>query len=313
MAREFTEQDAYIALGLGERVQEPAAPAPGDHIEPTSSNSGERVQEPAVPAGQEPATPIAQVSNGEGDGQPLTQEQRRENAARRRREEQQRAVDEAVQAEQVKNASAIKGVFEKLGLKDPVTGSQISTMEEFETYQANLARQKLERDLAQGKLTPEGLQQAISDHPAIQAAQQAQQQRQQAQEEAALQETQAKVTAQLAEIQKLNPEIKTVEDLLSMPNAKEFYALVQRGNSLSDAYKLACFDQIMGKKAEQAQIQAQNLARSKGHLTPDVSRGEGAVTVPKDVMADYRRMMPKATDEQIQNHYAKYLKNRKGG
>ena len=132
---DFTEKQVYEALGLGEKEQEPAAPAPGAQepepkAEPTTGGAKEhpegvlpaeeppRAQEPAAPASrEEPAaqeepeeTSPAQEPEGggaaeepaqqqpdKGSGQQLTEEQRKENAARRRREETRAAIDKAVQ------------------------------------------------------------------------------------------------------------------------------------------------------------------------------------------------------------------------
>ncbi len=321
MGREITEQDAFKALGLGGRVQEPAAPASGANTEPAVPNTGAQVQEPAAPAGQDPVAPASQGAppegNGGGNPTPLTEEQRKENAARRRREEQQNAINAAVQAEQEKNATQLKDLFEKLGLKDPVSGEPITTMEQFGAYQQSQAIKKLENDLASGKLTQEGLNAVISQHPAVKAAEQAAEAKaladKEAQEQAAQKEMQTKVAEQIAEIQKMDPSITKVEDLLNMPNSKEFYAAVQRVGNLADAYKLVNFDQVVGRRAELARQEAQTLARSKEHLVPVASRGEGAVTVPSDVLANYRKLNPKASDAEIQANYAKYLKKKQGG
>lgn len=308
----FTEQDAFKALGLGAKAQAAAEPAPNVNIEPTGTDLGAKAQGPAEPAGQEPAAPASQgvPNTGSGEGNPplMSEEQRRENAARRRREEQQAAVNAAVKAEREKTDAQIKSMLAGLGLKDPESGKSISTMEELGEYQRQMALKKLESDLASGKLSREGLDAAIANHPVVREAQQAQQAQLEAQKQAEEQQLQAKVQAEIAEIQKLNPAIGSVEDLLKLPNAKEFYATVQRVGNLSDAYKLVYFDQLKNQQAEQARQQAQVNARGKEHLTPTQSRGEGNISVPADVMANYRRIMPNATEAQILAHYQKYAK-----
>lgn len=308
----FTEQDAFKALGLGAKVQAVAEPAPEVNIEPTGIVEGAKAQGIAAPAGQEPAAPASQGTpqsgSGEGTPSPMTEEQRRENAARRRREEQQAAVDAAVKAERDKTNAQLKNMLAGLGLTDPVSGKPISTMEELGDYQRQMALKKLESDLASGKLSKEGLDAAISNHPVVREAEQARQAQLEAQRQAEEQQFQAKVQAEIAEIQKMNPAIQSAEDLLKLPNAKEFYAAVKRVGNLADAYKLVHFDQLVTQQAEQARQQAQVNARGKEHLTPTQSRGEGSVTVPADVMANYRRIMPNATEAQILAHYQKYAK-----
>ena len=126
---EFTEQQVYEALGLGEQAQEPAEPVTAQTSEP----EGEQVQEPAEPAedakqpaegtrteptaaADAPDDPEDDAAAGTQEGkQPLTPEQRRENAAKRRQQElprQQEAINQAVQAavrqEQDKHAGILQ-------------------------------------------------------------------------------------------------------------------------------------------------------------------------------------------------------------
>lgn len=334
---EFTEQQVYEALGLGEKEQEPAAPAPGaqepePQAEPTTG--GAKEQEPAAPASQEepPAqeepegTPPAQEPEGGGaaeepaqqqpdkaHGQQLTEEQRKENAARRRREETQAAIDKAVQdavkAEQDRSKAEMDAFFAAAALKNTLTGKPITNMEEFNEWKQAFDAAKLQRDLKAGKLTPEGLQKVIEQTPAIKQVQQIAQK----QEEAARQQSEAaakaRVDAEIAEIHKLDPTISEVKDLLKMPTAKEFYAMVKKGNSFLDAFRLANYDRLTTAAAEAAKQQAMNNARSKDHLTgTGPQRGQGSSPVPPDEMAMFRLINPGATDAEIQAYYNKNKK-----
>ena len=334
---EFTEQQVYEALGLGAKEQEPAAPAPGaqepePQAEPTTG--GAKEQEPAAPASQEepPAqeepegTPPAQEPEGGGaaeepaqqkpdkaHGQQLTEEQRKENAARRRREETQAAIDKAVQdavkAEQDRSKAEMDAFFAAAALKNTLTGKPITNMEEFNEWKQAFDAAKLQRDLKAGKLTPEGLQKVIEQTPAMKQVQQIAQK----QEEAARQQSEAaakaRVDAEIAEIHKLDPTISEVKDLLKMPTAKEFYALVKKGNSFLDAFRLANYDRLTTAAAEAAKQQAMNNARSKDHLTgTGPQRGQGSSPVPPDEMAMFRLINPGATDAEIQAYYNKNKK-----
>ena len=334
---EFTEQQVYEALGLGAKEQEPAEPAPGaqepePQAEPTTG--GAKEQEPAAPASQEepPAqeepegTPPAQEPEGgsaaeepaqqqpdKAHGQQLTEEQRKENAARRRREETQAAIDKAVQdavkAEQDRSKAEMDAFFAAAALKNTLTGKPITNMEEFNEWKQAFDAAKLQRDLKAGKLTPEGLQKVIEQTPAMKQVQQIAQK----QEEAARQQSEAaakaRVDAEIAEIHKLDPTISEVKDLLKMPTAKEFYALVKKGNSFLDAFRLANYDRLTTAAAEAAKQQAMNNARSKDHLTgTGPQRGQGSSPVPPDEMAMFRLINPGATDAEIQAYYNKNKK-----
>ena len=65
---DFTEQQVYEALGLGEREQDPAAPAPGSEPEPAPETDPQTTQEapadkPAAPAEDDPFEDIFKIFN----------------------------------------------------------------------------------------------------------------------------------------------------------------------------------------------------------------------------------------------------------
>lgn len=337
---DFTEQQVFDALGLGEQEQEAAAPAPGGDTAPETNEAerthqeapadgagGEQEQDPAAPApGGEDTDPESgepgeqekdggkPAAEGAGKKQPMTEEQRKEAAAQRRRAETQAAIDkaveEAVKAEKDRSKAEMDAFFAAAALKNTITGKPITNMEEFNAWKQAFEAAKLQKDLKAGRLTPEALQKVIEQTPAMQQVQQMvqrqdEQQRQQAQEAA-----QVRVDQEIAEIHKLDPSINTVKDLLTMPKAKEFYALVKKGNSFLDAFRLANFETLAAKRADAARQQAMNNARSKDHLTATGSqRGAGAAQVPPDEMAMFRLLNPGATDAEIQAYYNKQ-KNR---
>ena len=337
---DFTEQQVFDALGLGEQEQEAAAPAPGGDTAPETNEAertpqetpgdgagGEQEQEAAAPApgggdtdpesgepGEQQEDDGEPAAEGAGKKRPMTEEQRKEAAAQRRRAETQAAIDkaveEAVKAEKDRSKAEMDAFFAAAALKNTITGKPITNMEEFNAWKQAFEAAKLQKDLKAGRLTPEALQKVIEQTPAMQQVQQMvqrqdEQQRQQAQEAA-----QVRVDQEIAEIHKLDPSINTVKDLLTMPKAKEFYALVKKGNSFLDAFRLANFETLTAKRADAARQQAMNNARSKDHLTATGSqRGAGAAQVPPDEMAMFRLLNPGATDAEIQAYYNKQ-KNR---
>jgi len=241
----------------------------------------------------------------------MTPEQRKEAAAARRRAEQKAAIDEAVQKalreEKDRAKEEMAAFFKRAKLKNTITGEPISSMEEFDTWEKAFSEAQLQRDLQAGKLTPEDLERAISENPAVKQAQELIRKQEEAARAAEETAAKARVDAELLEIRKLDPAIQSMEDLLRMPTAKEFYALVQKGNSFLDAFRLANMDQLTARAAEAARQQAQNLTRSKDHLTPTGgARGGGAVSVPPDELRLFREMNPGASEAEIQAYYNKY-------
>ena len=317
---ELTEEKVYEALGVQPEEQSAGGggepePAPASQEEnPAPAGEGEKEQEPAEPApesgaeepsGEEPQ----QKDDGKGEEMPL--EQRKEAAAARRRAEQQAAIDEAVQKalreEKDRAKEEMTAFFKRAQLKNTITGEPITTMEEFEAWDKAFSEAKFQRDLKAGKLTPEALEKVIAENPAVKQAQELIRKQEGAARAAEETAAKARIDAELLEIRKLDPTIQSMEDLLHMPTAKEFYSLVQKGNSFLDAFRLANMDQLTARAAEAAKQQAQNLTRSKDHLTATGGqRGGGAVSVPADELRLFQEINPGASEAEIQAYYNKY-------
>jgi len=327
---DFTEAQVFEALGLGEKAQEAAAPAPETSGE-SEQTTGAKEQEAAAPAGedttpatetteettaaesgQEPETPAGETEEpaAGADKAAQTMEERREHAAQRRQRETQAAIDAAVQealkAERDRSQAEMDAFFAQANLKNTITGEAITNMQQFQEWRSAFDAAKLQRDLKAGKLTPESLQKAIDQTPAMQKVQQMVAQQDEARRQQDMAAAQAKVDAELKEIQKLDPTIKEVKDLLTQPYSKQFYEYVKKGNSFLDAFYLANRERLEKATAEAARQQAMNNARSKDHLSPTAARGGGAASVPAEELAMYREFMPGATDAEIQAHYNKY-------
>lgn len=335
---DLTEQKIYEVMGVKPETpppaedggkQPPAVPPKGQEQQtPPPAEQGEKEQEPADPAKAEGEIPsggpdghpdpegkdgepgVPAEESGEKPGE-MSKEQRREAAAARRRAEQQAAIDEAVQKAVQEEKDRAKGemaaFFKKAHLKNTLTGEDITNMEEFDAWEKAFSASKLQRELKEGKLTPESLEAAIAENPAVKRAQELIRQQEEASKEAEASAAKARVDAELLEIQKLDPEIRSVEDLLHMPAAKEFYALVQKGNSFLDAFRLANYERLTAKVAEAAKQQAQNLSRSKDHLTATTGqRGGGAISVPPDELRLFREINPGASEADIQTYYNQY-------
>lgn len=321
----LTEEGLFRAFGLGEKAQAVAEPA-AKESSTADAASGAQEQGLAAPASAdaptdspntEPAVVTENVESGDSgasaDKQPLTEQQRRENAARRRQQEQQAAVDKAVadalKKEREQNAQAMAAFFAKAGLKNTHTGAPITNMEEYKAWEKQSADKQLEADLKAGRLTPEGLARAIGNHPLMQQAQSlidrdavAEQARQQAAD-------QARIDAEIARIHEVDPSINSVADFMNMPNYDRFKELVDRGYSFEHAHYLVNREKIEASRAEAARQQAMANARGKEHLAPAAgSRGEGALPVPGNVMAMYRKLNPGMSEAQIIAHYNKVMK-----
>lgn len=322
----LTEEKIYEAFGLEKPEAEVEEPAQQDQQKPAAPDQESTAEQGAeTEVGTETAsdadsendnadTEVQPESNTDtgADAEKLTPEQRRQNAARRREAQQKAAIDAAVeaalQAERQKQDAERQTLITSLGLKDD-DGQPITTPEQLQKWQQGHSARRLEQDLKQGKLTPEALQEAIGNHPAVRQAQamveQAQQQAKAQQETA----DQQRIEADMEKIRARDPSVKEVKDLLTMPESDAFREYVRKGHSFDEAHYLATRERREKEVAEAARQKALNDARSKDHLKgTGNARGSGAVTVPGEVMALYRRLNPKASEAEIVAHYNQYKK-----
>ena len=305
----------------GAREQEPAEPA-----QSTTATEGEKEQEVTEPAQvetaqtesvkEQPAADQTAVQSTEAEGKetkPQTEEERKEQA-RLRRQREQEARETAIRREETEKwDEKFREVFSALGIKDATNGGkQVETLEEFEQMQARQRSAQMQRDLKAGKLTPEALRAAVLDTPEVkevlQAASDAKAAATEAEHRARLAQYNASMQSELAEIRKLNPAIKTTDDIIRMETGAEYARLLRTGLRPSEAYKLANFEQIQSSSRSAAEQAARNAAAGKAHLQPTPTNGQQPLTVPEEYKRNMRRFNDGITDEEIAKYYAESQK-----
>ncbi len=264
--------------------------------------------------GASKAPPPTASDSGQERGEPSagqTRAERAEQARLRREREQKAAVNAAVREERQKNEAAMKAMFEAAGMVDRYHDNKpITSLEEFNAFQAARQADKLNRELQNGKLTPESFQAAVDNSPAVREARETVERlkaREKAETEAARKaEFDARVKDELAEIHRLNPAVNNLEDILAMQTAGEFTRLVRdKGMSFLEAFKLANLDDIIEGQAAAAAEGAARQRHGKDHLRSINAGGQVTVDVPPDVIANYRMFQPDMSLEEIQRDYAK--------
>ena len=285
----MAEIDYNAVFGIeGEEVQEAADPA-------TEDNVGANEQEAAEPAGEshvEEGAETEQKPSDESSHHVQTDEENARYAAMRRKAE--------ADAEKRMNAELDKSIA-SLGLTDPYTNKPITNHAEMQAYRQRFVEEQRKEMQEKAGMSPEDYQRFVDSLPEVQAGKAAQQ-------KVIDLEIRAKIDSQMREIQMISPEIKSMEDLSKLDNFDKLYDMVGKGYELADAYKVLNYDRLTAKAAEAAKQQALNSIGGKNHLQPVTPRGQGAVPVPADVVAEYRALMPEATDAEIQAHYNKYAR-----
>lgn len=287
--------------GAGEKGQQDAGAASADDKQQDPEQDQEQEEED-----QE------QAQDGAGEGKPAGQsaaENSKYAAARRKAEaERDLAVQKAREEVRVEMQKKLDDSIASLGLQNPYIKKPITTQAELDEYKQNLDVDKKSRIAKKAGMTEGEFDRYVEELPVVKSAKEQMARAEEAQKAAAAKEAEAEINRQIAEIGEMDPSIKSIDDLRKMENYKDFYALVKRGNTLTDAYKLVNFERLTSSSAAQAKQAALNQVNSKSHLDRTVTRGAGAVTVPADVIAQYREFNPDATEAEIRAHWAKYSK-----
>lgn len=305
-AAEVTEpaEPSGDTTAQGANEQEPAEPAAvEEQIEETNA---ERAEDGGRSTGGD-------SPEGQADGQKQTPEQNAKFAAARRKAEAERdaAIAKARQDAQAEAQRTIDEAFRSSGLTNPYTKKPITSKAEYDEYRARLEADRKARLLKKSGMSDEEFQQFVQGLPEVKQAKETQAAAETAARQAREQQAKLKVEEQLKEISALDPSIQELKDLAKMETYPKFYELVKRGNTLTDAFKLANYDALTGRAAAASRQAAINSAQGKQHLSPTTQRGAGAVSVPADIKAEYLAFNPDATDAEIQQHYNRYMKNHK--
>lgn len=303
----MTEIDygALFGVDAGGNEQEPAAPA-SEEVE-TAGAQGGNEQEPAEPA--EIEEPGAAESEDAGKPEQSPEERAKYAAARRKAEaERDAAVQKAREEAQAEARRFIDEAFKNSGMTNPYTQKPITTKEEYEAYRTRFEAEQKAGLMKKTGMSDEEFQKFVASLPEVREARAAKEAAEQAEKSAREQQAKLKVDEQLREISTLDPSIKELKDIAKMPTYQRFYELVKKGNTLTDAFKLANYEALAEKTAAASRQAAMNAARGKEHLNQTGSRGAGDVSVPAEVKEAYRAFNPTATEEEIRQHYNRYAK-----
>ncbi len=257
---------------------------------------------------QEVTDPDESAETDSADTKAQSSEENSRFAAARRKAEAERdaAVQQAKTEAQTHADEYINGVIAGLGMVNPYTKKPITNKAEYDAYKQQFDIDKRSRILESSGMSEEEFKNFVSELPEVKAAREQKEAAEREMKSVREEKAKALVDGQIAEIAKLNPDIKSVADLKNIPNYQRFYDLVKKGNTLVDAYKLANMEDIMASGLSATKQAAINAVSGKKHLDRTTTRGAGAVSVPRDIADAYRAFNPGATDAEIQAHYNKY-------
>lgn len=191
--------------------------------------------------------------------------------------------------------------------ENPITHQPIRSKKDY--FEALDAQEKLqmEQNLASGnvdvKTLDEYIQRQVANNPTVLQAQALMEQNQKAQIESSIAEG-------VKEIQKLNPNVKSIDDVLDSDKGQQIVQYVQNGMSLVDAYKIANFDTLLANSKNASKQAVINNIKGTQHLNPtDGVSGsdDGGVDIPQSELGQWRRAYPDLSLKELRKKYNKVL------
>lgn len=267
-----------------------------------SENSGD-VADPATtdeaddtdPTGEQAENDADTADDGVGD----TKQDDKTNAvyakARRQAEEKLKAERQRFEGEkQAQIDAGINAAIKELGLYDPETKKPITDAAGLKTYRESMAKRRMEQAAGAKGMTTDELKELVELHPDVAAAKAEREQQKIKAEEQARQEAENRLHADIVEIGKINPQIKSFGDLRSLDRFTDIYAKIQSGISPLDAYRLVYMDQIMQTRTAEAEQRARNGAQGKSHMHRMTGAAEGAAEIPESEVSVYKMLTGKS-------------------
>ena len=288
-----------------ERAAEDVSPyedgANGDGSDDTAEAAGDSAS--ASDTSDDPETNGGQLDT---DGQ--SAEENARYAAIRRKSEAER--DKAIAAAKADAQSYVNDAIASLGIVSPFTGKLVTTKEELEAYKNARAEDFKKTFKEKNNLDDDGYEQFVSQLPEVIAAREAKARADAAAKAADKETANQRITAEVEAISKLDPDIKTIEDVFKSENYGEVLARVKKGIPLSEAYKIVNFDKLTARSAAAEHQRILNAQAGKSHMTPTTkAHGQALAPVPDDVKASYRLFDPDMSDEDIARDYNKRAKS----
>ena len=272
---------------------------------------GETASEPA-----EPTTDVSEVeSSATTEGEPSTepegsQESSDSNVQSAEENAKYAAARRKAEAEFAEKQRRYDAEFERR-FKDytnPITGEPIKNQKDY--FAALDAQEKLtrEKELRDAGLNPQIIEdyvnRQVENNPIVQQAQVVMQQ-------AAESQMKSRLADDIKAINKLNPNLKTLDDVFALPNAEQMVALVQNSGdaiSLADAYKILNFDDLMAGKTASAKQATLNNLNGTSHLNQTdgvTDGGNNEVEIPVNELAQWKKAFPNLSAAELRKKYNK--------
>jgi len=172
------------------------------------------------------------------------------------------------------------------GQTNPITGEPIKTAEDLKAFENAREKQALEGIGLPGDY----IQKQIENNPLLKEARIIIEKQNEAIQTASF-------NRELENIKKMNPDIKKLSDLQSIPEYDVFESLVKGGKHIDEAYKIIAKFKDTSKAAP--------VNKGKEHLISSKGNSGSAEQIPRETYELYKSLNPKATIKEIRAHWSK--------
>ena len=193
------------------------------------------------------------------------------------------------------------------GYVNPLTNQPIRSQKDYLDALDAQEVVKQRQELQEKGIDPDMLSQIVSkqveNNPVVRQAQEVMQQ-------TINNQSNQMISEDIKEIMRIDPSVKSMEDVAKSPNISQILSLTQTGLRFADAYKVANMDLLISNKAVSAKQSAINNIKGTQHLnaTNNISaNNDSSVDIPSSELVNWQDAYPDLSMTDLRKKYNQTL------
>lgn len=215
-----------------------------------------------------------------------------------------RRLEEYKVAQQKELDTEIAGI----GITDPYTGKLIQSRDDLKAYAKSAQENYVQEAASNAGMSKEQFEELVSKHPDVQNARAERAQLEAERQKAQMEQARARLDNDIAEITKMNPDIKSFDDLRKLDKFSDIYDLIKNNYRPQHAYQIVYADKLIEQRIAAAEQTARNNVQGKSHLTKAETTGDGNKELSPEEMSIARFLNPGMSDKEIRKRAVKLMK-----
>ena len=193
------------------------------------------------------------------------------------------------------------------GYTNPLTNQPIRSEQDYRNALDAQEIVKQRQELQEKGIDPDMLSQIVSrqveNNPVVKQAQEVMQR-------TINDQSNQMITEDIKEIMRIDPNVKSIDDIAKLPNVSQILSLTQTGMRFSDAYKVANMDSLINNKAGAAKQAAINNMKGTQHLnaTNNINaNNDSSVDIPSSELTNWQDAYPDLSMAELKKKYNQTL------